>query len=530
MNWNKNMNRFRQGQRRSALGLVGCLILLFPCFGAAQSLSALYAMAKEKDSGLQQRYQLLLAEQYRIPQATAQLKPDVTLNAQVGRTYEQIDSRSRPIESSDNIGSPDRSPPTLENLTFSGSDLPLEDDYEDSRLTLNASIPIYNAQARNNVKQVSSEYDEALWQFAETELELIAEVLETYFELVRASDLFEIISLELDSTDELARLSESRYEEDLGNKIDFLDSRVRAEQLAAEVIDIRNQIRQAQTELSKLTGEIHFANHSLINFDTQRYPELMELRRWLEITHSQSPRIMLARQQENSAWWQMKTARSASYPSLSFLGSLIEERRGFSDISNESDNSTLELALVFEVPLYQGGQNRARTREMVHRFAAAQYAVSDQSAEIEQNLRLAFQQAKTQRERVTLLETALASAQEAQQLHREAQEQGLESQIDTLSAERELYRVMRANSSARSDYILSLLELYKISGRLNDSTMKDFESVLIQRSGQPQTDWDNVEEMLVKPSAKYPSGQNELKRGDTIHSDWYHQILSQERE
>ena len=82
--------------------------------GCAQSLSEIFTLAKERSSELQQHYQLMLAEEQRILQARASLKPNVNLEARFGQTFERIESQTTEANTNQPVSN-SSSTPTLGN-------------------------------------------------------------------------------------------------------------------------------------------------------------------------------------------------------------------------------------------------------------------------------------------------------------------------------------------------------------------------------------------------------------------------------
>jgi len=274
----------------------------------------------------------------------------------------------------------------------------------------------------------------------------------------------------------MAKLSESRFSEDLGNRIDLLDAQARALQLEADRLEAENQVGKFQAKLTKIIGEkIPVLNRLK---ETELTLHSVSSEDWWRKTLDNSPVLQLRQQQKNTARNQLRNAHSAFLPSLSLDASIIEEETDLSVVSRGENNQTKELALVLDIPIFSGGSVSAQGQEKKNRYQAATYAVDEELRNLKESVGATYQQLVTQQQRLGVLNKALKSAKDAQFLHRQAQKEGLESQIDTLTSERALYVIKRSLVRARFDVLLSQIELERLSGHIGGDLLVKLDKLL----------------------------------------------------
>lgn len=434
------------------------------------SLDALFRYAEQHNPGLRSQQELLKAEQKRVPQAYADLLPQISVQASRGKTDE------------DNVvGRFSETGETQEAVNASVIDFEqTKGGYDTEELRINGSWSLLDASIWTNIGQVNSEAQEAVLNYQETAQDFLAEFLNAYFNLSFARQSLDITQKELTSTQQLANLSAARYEQELGNRIDLLDARARARQLEADRLEALNQVESAQNELYEIVGKDLTASSVLADYDDTNYPELGELDAWQQIVLANNVALNNSRQAVTTAKKRLHNARAGHLPSLSLNASITEEQTDISPVSQDTDNENEQISLVLDVPIFAGGRVLFRGQENSHRLQAAQLTVDELLGELRRDLLSSYNKAKTDLERMEVLERALSAAKSSQYLHRQAQKEGLESQIDTLTAEQQLFNVERSLLRARYDYILSMIELQRLSGELDNTFVAQLDSLLIE--------------------------------------------------
>ena len=123
------------------------------------------------------------------------------------------------------------------------------------------------------------------------------------------------------------------------------------------------------------------------------------------------------------------------------------------------------------VPIYAGGLPTALSREAVKRYQSSLEDLERDSRQVERQTRAAFQGLTGGVVRIQALAQGVISSESARELKVEGYKSGLETVLQVLDAERDLYAAKRDSAKARYDFLLNKLRLKQAAGTLSEADL-----------------------------------------------------------
>lgn len=466
-------------ETKATLRLV-CLVALWgPMCAHALGLWEAYQLALKKDPAYQRQIKLFEASRQRIPQARSALLPQIDVTAVHSRGHLEIDPEDEPVSTNGDRLANGSKGVSIPPFQFEPSPVPREDDYHTSRASVTLSQPLFDRASSRALDSARSQAKEASLQFADARQSLILETVRAYYDYLSAQDALDTARLELEAVTAQRRLTERRYEEELGTLTDVHESRARMELARVDIIDAKNNRTLARHRLGKITGGHPVADvHGLpASFDP---PPLVPSDRsyWVEQALAASLEVRLARQQATTAVLELERQRSGHWPMLALVGKSIFKQDGSSTVSAGQDQFRNEVSLRLRIPLFSGFSIQSRVREAHYRKFAADQGVINAEAEIARDVRSAYDSLQASGQRVETLRRAYQQSLSALELRKQGYLEGLTSNLDLLDAFRDAYRAKRQWLQSRYRYLTDYLTIHSLSRTMDDEVVQRLDGYL----------------------------------------------------
>jgi multidrug efflux system outer membrane protein len=292
-------------------------------------------------------------------------------------------------------------------------------------------------------------------------LALVADVARAYVELCDLDRRLEISRRTLESRIEYVVLAKDRFEGGLTSELDFRQAEAEQHRTESLVHDFEGQVAQKENELSALLGR----NPGEVlrgSLDGLHVPESVPAGLPSELLERR-PDVRAAEEDLASSSARIGEAKALLYPSISLTGAFGWESTELSDLLDSPAQSWSIGAHLLQ-PIFNSGQNRRRVDVSESRQRQALYAyersvllafreVEDSLAGLRQaGLRRGSEDARVVAERKVL---------ELAELRYRG---GVAAYLEVLDAQRELFDSELSETSARSDELVSLIQLYKALG------------------------------------------------------------------
>jgi len=216
-------------------------------------------------------------------------------------------------------------------------------------------------------------------------------------------------------------------------------------------------------------------------------PDPPDVNKWLETSRNQNLRLLARRESVQIANSQIGIERSGHFPSVDLVGTKTYSDSDGSISGPGIRTESTEYGLKMNVPIFQGGYVNSKTTEAAALFTAAQQEAEQEQRATERATRAAYLGVTTAGERLGALKQAVVASDSALKAKQEGYEAGINTNIDVLDAQRDLYIAQRNYLVARYQYIIDLLRLKFAAGTLSEEDLARASKWLEQQKLGPPT-------------------------------------------
>ena len=435
-----------------------CLVLLgmavvLPAWSL--DLRQAYEAAYENDATIRAARAGAQASREKLPQARAQQRPNVSLNA--SRNHNDLTS-----ETQNSQGKPVRS----ENQYYSGNQ------------SLSVRQPLYRPYVSALVRQAQAQVEEADAALERDEQTLVTRVGEAYFDALLAQD--QVLLIEAQKTTYTTQLDAARkgLQAGTGTRTDIDEAQARLDLTLAQELEALQNVEFTRRRLESLMGR---PVDVLASLDVQRFnptapiPGLVE--DWVERAEQANPELQSLRAQLDAAGMEVEKAQAGHKPTLD---AVAQWSRSSSDtvtsVNQRYDNKSIGLQL--SVPLYAGGYVSSTVRQAVAAQERAREALEAARRDLGVRVHREFRGMTEGVLRVKALEQAVRSAEQAVLSNQKSFQAGSRTTVDVLNAQQQKTTAQRDLAQARYLYLVSRLRLQALAGEDRQSSVSQVNSAL----------------------------------------------------
>ncbi len=344
---------------------------------------------------------------------------------------------------------------------------------DDHLLDLSVNLPLYDKTRRVGITQSAIQVEISALQLQDAKQALMLRVADRYFNLLAARDAREVARLEKVAIRRQMDLASERLEVGLGTRTDLFDTRARFKLAEATAIQAQNQINNEAALLRQIIGMTPQALAPLDDSAPLELPSPNNVDAWVNRSLETNIPLQIQALNLQKALQEIDKQNNGRTPTVSLNGShSFNSRTAFSSPAASSEINTTSIELRVSVPVYRGGAVNLRTRQ-----AGAQYNRIERL--LEQTKRLAstrttsaFLAVTSSASQVEALFEAITAGENALEAKEEGFSAGLTTNLDVLNAQRDLSRSRTDYLRARYNYIISVLELERSVGQLDEEDIK----------------------------------------------------------
>jgi outer membrane protein, multidrug efflux system len=295
------------------------------------------------------------------------------------------------------------------------------------------------------------------------QISLIAEVAETYFNLVTLDEQLAITRATVTTREQFLMLTRAKAERGVVSGLDVASAEAQLALAQSTVPDLEREIAQAEHALSLLLGR---NPGSIPRAEPGQAPLLTAPELPIGLPSSlleRRPDVMEAEQRLVAANARVGAAKAALFPTISLTGALGLIAPDLASLFSDSAQSWSAGVGVVQ-PLLDGERNAYRVdlADARKREALLRYELAVKSAFREVADALVARQKFAERER---FQNALVDAQSrAEQIASSRYRAGYSSYFDVINAGRDLFDAQLARSTARLSALLATVRLYRALG------------------------------------------------------------------
>jgi outer membrane protein len=446
------VRRIGQNLTRGTLLLLLASVCPMPVFG--EDLNEVYLVSRTSDPKYKAARYEFEAAAYAEPQALASMLPLVTFEVQATDTKQRILS-SR-------------------NTVFATG----VSKYPTDNQTLSLTQPIFKLSAWRGYTQAKAKVKQAAATFGAAEQDLMLRVATAYLNVLAARDALGFANAERDAIRRQLDLVQQRFASGLVAVANLHDARARHAIKEADVVAAQNDLDDKNQALRELTGQVMPRLKPLRDDIPLEEPQPGDMDHWVESALRQNLLIESRRQAVEVALQEAARQRAAYMPVLDLVASQNRKDTGGSLFGGGSNVDTIDVMFRLNVPIFNGGLTKAMTGEAVKRHQGALEDLERDLRQTERQTRAAFQGVTGGAVRVKALAQGVISSESARELKVEGYKSGLETILQVLDAERDLYAAKRDSAKARYDFLLNRLRLKQAVGTLSEADLASINQLL----------------------------------------------------
>lgn len=436
------------------LALAGALACASqPCW--AMDLSQAYQAALEQDSTIRAARAAAQARRERLPQARAQLLPN--LSASFTRFRNNLDR-------------------TAPNLF--GQSVTSGQEYMSGTQSLTLRQPIYRKYQMADYQQAQAQVEEAEATLERNVQNVGVRVAGAYFEALLTQEQLALVLAQKTAYATQLDAARKRLSAGSGTRTDIDEAQAALDLNAAQELEARQNVDFTRRQLQAMVNQ---PIQSLAGLDPAklrlRAPDPDRIEHWTGRAEQNSPEIQSSKAQLEAARREVEKSGAGHHPTLDAIAQWSRnESDSVTTVNSRYTNRAVGLQL--NVPIYSGGY----TSSLVRQALAEQQRIEESLEALRRDLGV-----RVHREfrgitegllRVKALEQAVRSADQAVISNRRSYEAGSRTLIDTLNAEQQKAAALRDLAQARYVYLMSRVRLQALAGGPKQETIDEINGYL----------------------------------------------------
>ena len=396
-----------------------------------------------------------------LPQARAGLLPVVAASTQ--RTYNDTVIRQR------------------DPLTGRTFDLPPSNNYLAESGSISLRQPLYRKYNWANLSLAEAQVASAEAGFEKDRQDAGLRVAGAYFDVLLAQAQVRALQAQLEALAGQQKLAERAFAAGSGTRTDIDESRARALQAKAALVDASYILDNNRRTLAALVGKSPPALADVVPARLGLVPaEPLVLEHWLQQMEAANPELATLRRQVEMAQQDVERQRAGHFPTLDLVAA---RQYGASETTNTINTRyfTNYVGAQLSVLIFNSGGVLAGVRQAEANLDKARHLLEAGRQRLSVDTQKFFYGVAQGVEKVQAFEAALQSAEEALRSIRKGAQAGTHTLVYVLNALQRVAESTRALAQARYEFLLNRMRLAAAAGQLDDELFAKINSSL----GQP---------------------------------------------
>lgn len=421
----------------------------------SMDLMQAWRLALDQDATIKASRAATAARKERIPQAYAQLLPN--LSANISRNKNDL---------------------TTVQPDFLGQASTSEQRYFSAGQTLTLRQPLYRPFQTASYDQAKSQVEDAQALLDRDTQNVAVRIAGAYFEALLASDQLVLIESQRQAVLTQLDAAKKGLVAGVGVRTDVDEAQARLDLVAAQMLEAQQNVdltrRQLESMVNEPVGDLYTLDPDKLKLAAPD-PETVEA--WIEKAEQSSPEIRSLTAQVETARLEIDKANAGHKPTLDFIAQRSRsESENVTRVQSTFDNTSFGLQLA--IPIYGGGFVSSTVRQAEADFERAQYALEAGKRDLALRVNREFRGVSEGVLRVKAFEQALRSADLLSTSTRKSLQAGSRTVVDVLNTEQQKVAAARDLSQARYLYLVSKVRLLALAGSMDESQMQGINELL----------------------------------------------------
>lgn len=436
---------------RKTITLICGLSLMHSSF-AREDLMDIYYESVTNDTIIQQARAQYLSAKEAIPQARAELFPDILVAGNIQRQKDQV-SANVPIFLPEQI-------------------------YNSHNYNISLSQPVFNMQAWYSVKTAKETVKQAAANYAAAQQNLMIRVAESYFDVLLARDTLEFQGARKRANKRQLDQAEQRFKVGLDAITSVYEARAAHDLSVADEIAGRNDLENKRESLRNLIGRKPGKIASLRNDNiplAKPYPSIVT--DWVDTSLAQNYALQASKYAKQAAEKNIKVQTVGNFPVLditTFYNDRGSNAGGFAGAFTTTRAAALELTF----PVFQGGSTISRMHQAGFDYQNASAKFEQDYRAIIVNTRQSYNNVIAGISKIQADRQAVVSAEKALESTTAQVRVGTRTMVDVLISQQRLFEAQTQLARDQYAYLLDSLLLKELAGILSEDDLENINRLL----------------------------------------------------
>jgi len=431
------------------------VFLLVAAKSSADDMMSTYQLASVQDQQYQAAISVYEAENARLGKARAGLLPFLGANASSER-------RNQEVTSNDNI------------TGFDG-----KADYNVDSWSVDFNQALFDVPAWQLYKQAKVNLEKATLDLDSAKQELVYRVATVYGQALVAQENLRVSEAEKKALAEQLELDQERLNVGLGTVTNLYATESRYALAVSNTIEADFALRDALVALKELTAQ----EPGVLLVIASDKPPLdppspNDLDYWVGSALKNNLDFLAAQRTVEIANREVSRIKAGHYPTLDLVASHSNVDADGSLTGSGRLNENTDIGLQLEIPLIQGWGVVSGTREARALYQTALHKQEGVRRSVDRTSRSAYRAVTSGISRLQALNKAVRAGNSTVEAKREGFKAGVNTNFEVLEAVRDLYASERDYINAKYQFILSTLQLKRVTGSLEVADLERVNSWL----------------------------------------------------
>jgi len=420
-----------------------------------------YHLALQNDAAYQASLLANQAGHEAVPQALAQLLPNISASGSRGKNT--TDSKS----------------PGFQGQITRG-----HSDYDSASTTLSLRQPLYRKYNFALYEQAKSQEQNADAVLDKDRQDLLIRLSGAYFEALLAQEQLTLMLAQRDAFAAQLQSAKRAFAVGIGTRTDIDDAQARYDMSGAQELEARQNVGYTRRQLQVIVNQ---PVEQLASLDAKRMelltPVPASAEEWIARGEESNAELRAIQANVEAARAEVEKAKAGHYPTVD----LYAQRSKSESDTNYTINSqylTTAVGVQFNIPIWSGGSVNSQMRQAVANLEKTKQQYEGRRREISQQIRKEFQNVAEGVLKVRALEQAERCADQAVFSNQKGFQAGTRSQVDILNAQQQRTNTRRDLAQARYLYLMARVRLQGLVNSLNEDEMTLINGWLAPESAQ----------------------------------------------
>ncbi|NUW74391.1 outer membrane channel protein TolC [Vibrio mediterranei] len=351
-------------------------------------------------------------------------------------------------------------------------------------LSLGLSQSIYDRSSWIALTISEKSAREADARYASTQQQVIYNVAEAYFNVLRAEDDLRFIQAEKQAVAKQLMQTEQRFDVGIAPITDVQDARAQYDSVLAQEIQAKNNVENEYEELRAITGQ---QASNLAVLDTARFSTSLPSKNADQLVAqatNENLDLLANRIQKDVAKEQISLAQSGHLPTISltsdysYTKNYNEPNDPVTGAQMDDDENLFNLGISIDLPVYSGGRITSEAKQAEYQFVSASQDLESTFREVQKDVRAINNNIRSSIGSIQAYKQSVISAESALTATQEGFNVGTRTIVDVLESTQNVYQANKNLSDARYQYILSQVQLKQAIGTLSEQDIVDINAGL----------------------------------------------------